>query len=271
MPRNQCNIDLANDLESLFFRIIAETSPKEIGRGECIAVIFQNPLENQDGTANANEVWVGSATNLIWLLIPGTESPLIYAEDFKDVYIKRSDVIPFGAIFAASIEYAGLGYTIGDVLTLPGGNADARLTVDTVDANGAILTFTITTPGSNYAEGIEVSTGGTGERSIRFSSLNAGGALYAPGDTFTVDGGGTLAAGVVDTVDGGGAVLTYHLTSRGKDYTSANGVATTATAGVGAGLKLNISAQSASFDITSVQGNAGVTVLAYRKRKGGRQ
>lgn len=269
--RNQCLTDFSGDIESLFFRVLAESSPKEIGRGECIAVIFQNPLENQDGTANANEVWIGSATNLIWLLIPGQESPLIYAEDFKDVYIKRNAAaIPDGQIFALTLFSGGTGYTIGDVLTLPGGTG-GTVTVDTVDADGTILTFTLTTPGSGYSTGVETATGGTGEGAIIAITKEVGGAGYAPGDTFTVDGGGVLATGVVDTVDGGGAVLTFHLTTPGSGYTTANGVGTTATAGIGVGFTVNITAASARFTITSVQGNAGVTVLAYRKRKGGLQ
>jgi hypothetical protein len=88
------------------------------------------------------------------------------------------------------------------------------------------------------------------------TALNAGGALYAPGDTGTLDGGGVLADYIVDTVDGGGAVLTYNLTSFGDQYpvipadtTSTGG----GQPGVGTGLLLDI------VDIPPADGDLYVT------------
>lgn len=79
------------------------------------------------------------------------------------------------------------------------------------------------------------------------SAKNAGGALYAPGDTGTIDVGGPVgdAAYVIDTVGGGGAVLTYHLTSAGTAYATAVGSTTTnggGQPGIGTGFTVNITA-----------------------------
>lgn len=77
-------------------------------------------------------------------------------------------------------------------------------------------------------------------------TLNAGGALYAPGDTGIVGDGSADTADatyVVDTVDGGGAVLTATLTAPGTSYTSVTADPTTndgAQPGIGTGLKFNV-------------------------------
>lgn len=93
---------------------------------------------------------------------------------------------------------------------------------------------------------------------ISAHELLAGGADYAPGDTFTVDvyyGGdhpGVPATGTVNTVDGSGAVLTYTLNTPGDQYTdnSGNGqeFATTATSGIGSGLSINVTGVDVSVN-----------------------
>ena len=81
------------------------------------------------------------------------------------------------------------------------------------------------------------------------AATGSGGAGYAVGDTFTVDGGVIPAQGVVNTVDGTtGAVLTYTITYNGVGYSVGTGVTTTAAGaqpGAGSGF---------SIDITSVGG-----------------
>jgi hypothetical protein len=82
------------------------------------------------------------------------------------------------------------------------------------------------------------------------TTLQAGGALYAPNDTGTIDtdpngyvGG---AAYKVLTVDGGGAVLTYQITAAGDGYsTTSNPLPTTVGGGqpgVGSGFTVNVTA-----------------------------
>lgn len=158
---------IVDGLESVLFRIAATANPKQIGRGECVGVIFQNPLLDVDGvTPNTGQVWIGNSTDMIWLLIPGQESPLIYAEDLKDIYVKL--LFPFpspnGEVATVSIDVAGTGYTVLDVLTLtsPGGT-DATIQVDAVDGAGAITAISVLTGGTLFVAGTTyAATGGTG-------------------------------------------------------------------------------------------------------------
>lgn len=46
--------------------------------------------------------------------------------------------------------YGGFGYAPGDTGTITSGNSGAAYLVDTVDANGTVLTASVTTPGSGY-------------------------------------------------------------------------------------------------------------------------
>lgn len=205
---------IIDGLESVLFRITATPNPKAIGRGECIGVIFQNPLLDAASDPNTGQVWIGNSTNMIWLMLPGQESPVFYAEDLKDIYVKL--LFPFpnpnGVILTVIVFDGGEGYTTGDVLTLtsPGGT---NATVEVATATGAMTAAT----------------------------LDAGGALYTIGDVLDLTGttGGQI---TIDTVDGGGAVLTFHITAPGT--TATLGVKAT-TGGTGAG---------ATFDVTEVVG-----------------
>jgi hypothetical protein len=61
------------------------------------------------------------------------------------------------------ITNGGTGYSVSDVLTLPGGNGDAQITVATVSAAGTVLTFTLTNAGTGYTDNVTgTATGGTG-------------------------------------------------------------------------------------------------------------
>lgn len=58
---------------------------------------------------------------------------------------------------------AGTGYAIGDTLTVSTGNLDATMTVtDVYSANGAIVAFTLTNPGSGYTVSVDAVNGGSG-------------------------------------------------------------------------------------------------------------
>src|SRR5258705_2186320 len=93
------------DLETVFAHVIAGISPKAIGRGEMIAVIIQNPLILADGTPNNSTLFVGSASNMIYFMLPGQESPIFYAEDQKDIYVKLNFPFPNpnGVILTVSV------------------------------------------------------------------------------------------------------------------------------------------------------------------------
>lgn len=200
-----------SDLETIFSRFQAGIGPKALGRGEMISIIVQNPLTNADGSANTSELFFGSASNMIYFMIPGQESPLVYAEDLKDLYIKLNFPVnnPNGGILTVAILgiSTGVGYTAGDVLTL------ASTFVWGTDA-----TVTVLTVGGPLASAV----------------LNAGGAGYVAGDVLHVTGGNSAGRITVDTVDGGGAVLTFHVSTPGNLYVDTVGNATTGGAGAGA-------------------------------------
>ncbi len=213
---------IVDGLESVFFRVTATPNPHAIGRGECVGVIFQNPFfEADQETPNTASVYIGNSTDLIWLLIPGQESPLVYAEDLKDIYIKI--VFPFpnpnGALAVAAIlsGQGGTGYTTGDVLNVlsPGGT-NATVEIQVV---GAVTVLAVAAAGAGYTIGDVL--------------------------TLNVTGGAQV---TVDTVDGGGAILTFTLSAPGNN--AVVGV-TGVTGGTGAG---------ATFNITEVVGAAFSTV-----------
>jgi hypothetical protein len=60
------------------------------------------------------------------------------------------------------INNPGAGYSATDVLTLVGGDANATVTVSSVDGLGAITGITLTTRGSGYSVGTEATSGGGG-------------------------------------------------------------------------------------------------------------
>ena len=202
----------AEDFETVFTHVIAGIAPKAIGRGEMVALIVQNPLMNVDGTSNPSAIFFGSGSNLIYYMIPGQESPIFYAEDQKDLYIKLDfpAVNPNGEILTLAVSGSarGTGYQVGDILSLPGGTSTATVTVSTVD--DSIVTLTISAPGAGY-------------------SVN---------DVLTVDGGDGTATIRVDTIGGGGEVLTFTLLNNGDGY--ATGVTTTSYGGAGLGCEVNI-------------------------------
>lgn len=207
------------DLETVFTHVLVGIAPKAIGRGEIIAVVVQNPLINTDGTNNNSTIFLGSATNMIYSMIAGQESPIVYAEDQKDVYVRLDfpAVNPNGGILAAgiaNIANRGTGYTVGDVLTLAPSQGGTVATITVLTLDGRILTAVVNNPGSGYA----------------------------PGDILNVTGGNTFGRITVDTVGGGGAILTAHVSQAGNGYTTG----TNATTGGGDNL--------ATFDITASTG-----------------
>lgn len=86
-----CDPNIARVIESLetkFFRVRARVNSHSVGRGEMVKIIIHNPLTNADGTANNVEVLIGDASGQIYDLLPGANTPEIYAEDLKDLYLR---------------------------------------------------------------------------------------------------------------------------------------------------------------------------------------
>ncbi len=74
--------------QTVFIPARAELSSSPIGRGEIVSAIIRNPLTNAAGTPNVIEVLVGDGGTQLWDLLPGAQSPEIFASDLKDVYIR---------------------------------------------------------------------------------------------------------------------------------------------------------------------------------------
>jgi hypothetical protein len=92
------------------------------------------------------------------------EMPLFIVDD--DDLTASNDI---GDVTAAVINNPGTGYTVGDDLTLTGGNNDAVLNVDTVSGGGVITGVSIVTPGTGYTSALGVGvTGGTGNDDATF-------------------------------------------------------------------------------------------------------
>ncbi len=110
------------------------------------------------------------------------------------------------------LSSGGVGYVVGDQITITGGSGTAKLTVYTTVA-GAVNTTAIHTAGSGYA----------------------------PGDNIVVDGAGIVpyCQMTVLTVGGGGAVATYSIYHNGSGYTAATNVST-GTNGAGSGFTIDI-------------------------------
>ena len=75
-------------LETVFIQARADLQPQPLGKGAIIGVVIQNRLNNMDGTGNNVEIMVGFGTGQVWQMLPGQESPIIYAADLEDIYIR---------------------------------------------------------------------------------------------------------------------------------------------------------------------------------------
>ena len=276
---------IVDDLETIFAHVQAGISPKAIGRGEIIAVIVQVPLTNPDGTSNNSELFVGSGSNQIYFMIPGQESPVIYAEDLKDIYVKLKFPFPNpnGGILTAGISTPGTGYIIGDVLTLPkAGGTPATITVTLIN-KGRILTFGAGgAAGAGYLAGdvVTVNTGTPGHlASVLIQNVGGagevtvftltglfpqGGLGYTPGVKATT--GGTGAGFTVDvaTVSADLGILSFNITTPGVGFSPGELVA--ATGGSGAGAIIAVDTVE-----TVIAETSDITLLIYRLRKGGKQ
>ncbi len=149
------------------------------------------------------------------------------------------------------------GYLVGDVVTVDDGaiGAGGTLTVETVDDDGYVLTFSILNGGVDYATGNSFdTTGGSGTgMTVNVTDIldgvledgdvlwNTAGSGYAVSDVLTITSGNGDATVIVDTVDVGNsnAVLTFTVNDGGTGYVNATGVNTTTT-GSGTGFTVDI-------------------------------
>jgi hypothetical protein len=169
-----------------------------------------------------------------------------------------------GPITAAEIVDGGVDYHVGDLVSTNTDITRPVIRVSAVNGMGSVTALVVD------SAGIVTAGAGVGANpygNVSSSVVNAGGAAFAPGDTFRIDGSGDVAAeGEVDTVDGGGAVTMFHLTNLGTLYMSGTGVTTTPLSGGGSGLTLDIIANTGSgltFNLTVAHGTGPVKGVVY--------
>lgn len=133
-----------------------------------------------------------------------------------------------GNIATYSINSAGTGYNVSDVLTISGGDANATITVNSV-VNGSVGACSINTPGSGYINGTAGISSGNGDcyilvtvdadySSITGWSILDGGTGYYEYEYLTIDGGDYYATIMVTSVDGNGTITGANLISNGITY-----------------------------------------------------
>ena len=123
---------------------------------------------------------------------------VIFASIFGNATIQRGlktiTLSPSGGIAGLSLLSGGLGYTVGDIVTLVGGCA-GQITVTGLGAGNAISTFTLTSAGAGYSTtGTSQTSGGTGSGAT--FSITSVGAGVLPGDNTTIVGRQILFGGL---------------------------------------------------------------------------
>jgi hypothetical protein len=154
-------------------------------------------------------------------------------------------VLSTNAISSITINNAGLGYEVGQVLAFSGGGgSNASIFISTVGPLGQILTFTIVSGGSAYSTAPTVSinpaiinngssaslTAVLTANAISSITINNAGSGYKVGQTLAFSGGGGSGANIsIATVGTYGNILTFTITSGGTGYSSAPTVSINST------------------------------------------
>lgn len=74
--------------QTVFTTIRANLSAKPLGRANIVSVIVRNPFTNEDLTPNVLTLLIGDGAVQFWEILPGSNSPEIFAADLKDLYIR---------------------------------------------------------------------------------------------------------------------------------------------------------------------------------------
>lgn len=151
-----------------------------------------------------------------------------------------------GATLSSVLSSGGAGYSNTSVLSLQGGTYGnvATINVDTVAANGAILTFTVNTVANQQYTALPANpyivytttTSGTGAGAsfnvsfgIESIQVTAGGTNYTSNTNITIDGG--TSNPVVTANVSGGALIGGNVISAGAGFTTVPPVAIESTTG----------------------------------------
>jgi hypothetical protein len=108
---------------------------------QLVSVIPQTTLIEHSQSAFA---YSGSLMTTLVNILPGADN--------KAVQLSGGD-FHGGPIVTSTLGAGGAGYAANDTGTITSGNGDATYRVLTVDGGGAVLTFSITAPGTGYTVG----------------------------------------------------------------------------------------------------------------------
>jgi predicted ribosomally synthesized peptide with SipW-like signal peptide len=198
---------------------------------------------------------------------------------YINYYIPNStNHLPAG-IYEATIANAGSGYAVNDVLTVGGTGTGAVITVNTVDALGAILTEAVTSVGTGYGIGdyLAVSSVGTANPALlgtgaiyQVATLSgsavatvtqvSAGTGYAHNNTIT-GGSGQVTVGAIKN----GAISTAVIANAGTGY-HVNDVLT--IGGSGAGGKVIVDTLGAGNSIATYHLDTANTGSGYSNASG---
>lgn len=92
-----------------FTRATVNVLASPIGKGTILAIVIQNPLNNADGTGNNTDIMVGRGAGQPYQMLPGQESPMIYADDLEQIYTRVRSVAGV-AVTAATVEVTVIIY-----------------------------------------------------------------------------------------------------------------------------------------------------------------
>ncbi len=107
---------------------------------------------NTENDTRVASIFLTTSTTSAFILFPTSDY-------FR--YIKADMTVTSGAIVTSSIDAAGTGYSVNDVLTVDDGTL-GTITVLTVGGSGQVLTYELTTGGQNYTVDTHEVTGGSG-------------------------------------------------------------------------------------------------------------
>jgi len=121
---------------------------------DILFAFYDNATQNQvqsntisgvvTGAADANGYISGAVTG---------NAPNAPANTNAAIAFQANATYNVGPISTTTLGAGGLGYAANDTGTITTGNGDATYTVLTVGAGGAVLTYSITAPGTLYATG----------------------------------------------------------------------------------------------------------------------
>ena len=198
------------------------------------------------------------------------------ATDYRDLLDKLDKFITNRSVSAVAINADGLGYAVGDLLSIDGGTVEGSMTgrieVTTIGGSGEITaariydagaystdptltansvtggsgtgaTFDLTLANTGWTNRIKNVSPASGPITVQAGEIGSDGSGYTAGDVVTLAGtpiGDTIATFTIDTVNPSGEVQNISLTNAGS-YTTHSSADQPTTGGTGTGLTIEAS------------------------------